>query len=259
MICKGFLTILLLFVSLGSVGSGSSPMSSSSELLLSPDVRVGETFFWTWHLRHRYVADTPHGPVEYFTSRADIPECKVTRLERGRFTVSRYFKVFFNQRRLVSGTYQLVPAQYGHWIPSKGEIAIDHGSAYDSNGVVLDEDPLCRFYSVAEYGVPPEFIRVGTKWTFNRTTLWGPNDHGDEVQGTTEVMSLDPSTRSVGLRVTVRDRNDSAIDPFVSVMSIADGGTVVHETDTSEVTLASAIPKEIGTPSEIDTWDLATR
>ncbi len=231
--------------------------SSSDDLLLSPQVRVGETFYWIWHLHHRYVADTPHGPVEYFTSRADVPECKVTGLERGRFTISRYFKVFFNQRRLMSGSYQLVPAQYGHWILNKSPIAIDHGNAYDARGALLDNDPLCRFYSVAEYGVPPRLIGVGTKWTFDRTTMWGPLDY--QAQGTTEVTSLDPSTRTVGLRVMVSVRGDSGVNPYIAVMSIAKGGIVVHEVDTSAVTEESAIPRLVGTPSEVDTWNLETR
>lgn len=156
----------------------------------------------------------------------------------------------------MSGSYQLVPAQYGHWILNKKPIAIDHGNAYDTRGALLNDDPLCRFYSVAEYGVPPRLIGVGTKWTFDQTTMWG--GLAEHIQGLTEVTSLDLSRRTVGLRVTANDRGDPG-DPYIAVMSIANGGIVVHEIDKSAIAHVSAIRREIGTPSEFDTWNLETR
>lgn len=242
-----------LVVVLETESTSTTITTSSNAMLLSPRIRVGQSYAWTGRIARRNVASSDHGPLEYFSTHTVVYTCLVRSQDKDKFNISRRLKVFVNQKRIADSTRTLVFEQHAQWKLDKPSIMIGNGYEYHSDGTPLRDDPICMFYSVPMYGRPPKTLEIGTSWHFDRA---GFSRWCKPCTGTATVTSLDNSRRTVTLRVKTVAPGDRGFNPLLSDMVVADGGVIVSQTDRGEFTTVSAIPKEIGTPNSISVWSL---
>jgi hypothetical protein len=247
----------LVTLATAAIAATSTQTTSSKVLLLSPRIQPGQSFTWKGRLTNRGVYHTNRGLVEHFDSRTLLLSCTVLRGSHSAFIVSRKLKVFLPAFRpvlesdpsTVIGT--MSPPQTS--LQNKPPIIIRNGYEFNTDGPPLNYDPICKFYSVTMFGVPPPTLKIGTSWSFRRTTYFG---RVSNVYGTTTVTKLDASKGAISLRIKMTAPHDLGINPYLSDMVITDGGVTTTEAGRGEYVTVSAIHKEIGTPNEVDIWSL---
>lgn len=246
--------------------------TSSGALLLSPRIHLGQSFSWKGRLTERVVdsgsvasgtgsAKYYRHPFEHFDSRTDIFTCTALTYEGDAFVMSRLVKVFLPRTNkkvdpgLESALRKVGLTMDQRWpvLEPKSSIILQQGYEFATNWRPLGDDPICMFYSVPMFGVPPATLKVGATWHFDRKSF---SAWCKDCTGTTTVTNLDIAKSIVGLRIKMTAPNDSGYNPMVTDMVLADGGVTMSETNRSAFVTASAIPKEIGTPNAIDIWKL---
>ena len=131
-------------------------------------------------------------------------------------------------------------------------VIIRRGREFATDGPPLNYNPICKFYSVPMFGVPPPALKVGTTWQFEHTTFFSPLI---SVRGTTKVTNLDATKGVVSLRIKMIDSSANKINALIDLV-VSDGGAVASERDRQGYVYVTAIPKEIGTPSAVTVWSL---
>lgn len=226
--------------------------ASSKELLLSPRVHAGQSFTWKGRIRARTAVPTNNGWVERFDSRALILTCSILRGGSNAFLVTRQVKVDAGPGKTIAVVRNDSVSNQRIVVEPKPSIIIRNGREFGTDGPPLNYDPICKFYSVTMFGVPPPTLKVGSTWRFGQTTFVG---HVYSVRGTTTVTNLDSRIGSVSLRVKMIDNRESKIVALVDLV-VMGGGAVVSETDRQGYVYVAGIPKEIGTPSYVAVWSL---
>lgn len=190
--------------------------SASRELLLDPALRVGQTFQWTNKLYE-------NGSLLLLQIRCEVAS---------RSAAGSVMRVAAS---LNHGAFQ-VASQYG--------FTFRDGISYGSDGAPLQGDNECFFYSVSKFGVPPESLKVGSTWSFSypadyHSTL-APN-----AKGTTTVTELDPSAKTITLKVTYAGSGNVIHGTQQTyreshgtlVVKIANGGVITDQTIQNMLTL----------------------
>ena len=253
--CAATLVPLLAIVAvltLGAAPLAPAKTASSQALLLSPRVQVGKTFRWEGRILERSVESSIHGPFEHFISRRDAYVCTVLRGSPTGFLVSRRVDAFApaHQPWMVDNNGSLSKEPMVD-LPQPS-IIIRGGREFETDGPPLNYDPICKFYPVTMFGVPPPTLKNGSTWHFGQTTFFGRTF---DVDGMTTVTKLDLTSGTVTLRVKITNDHGRRIGALVD-MVVGDGGEVLSETDRQAYVYVSAIPKEIGTPSWVVVWTL---
>jgi hypothetical protein len=184
-------------------------VSASRELLLDPALRVGQTFQWTNKLYE-------NGSLLLLQIRCEVAS---------RSTAGSVLGV---SASLNHSAFQAAP-QYG--------FTFRDGISYGSDGAPLKGDNECFFYSVSKFGMPPESLKVGSTWNFSypadyHSTL-APN-----AKGTTTVTELDPSAKTITLKVTYAGSGNVMHGSQQTyreshgtlVVKIANGGVITDQT-----------------------------
>ena len=183
--------------------------ATSRDLLLDPALRIGQTFRWTNKLYE-------NGSLLLLQIRCDVA------------SQSSAGSVMRVSASLNRSTFQAMP-QYG--------FTLHEGVSYGPNSAPLQGDSECFFYSVSKFGMPPESLKVGSTWTFSypadyHSTL-APN-----AKGTTTVTELDPSAKTITLKVTYAGSGTVTHGAQQSyreshgtlVVKIANGGVITDQT-----------------------------
>lgn len=215
---------------------------SSKALLLSPRMRPGESFTWIGRL-----VGAEEGTLAYNSGRSDVAHsdaitCGAMAVSESSLTLSRQFQDF-----VYGSLLREAGKDRGHWSrPSRRPpIVFIAGRAFATTGEPLADDPMCRFYSVAWFGIPPEHLAIGTSWHFS-TPAWIPERPAD--MGTSTVTSLDSRKNILTLHVVLtRPEGNTIIEKFD--MTIVDGGVIAVETQ-SNYEGTNVVP------SEEDNWRL---
>lgn len=209
------------------------PTGSSRTLLLSPKIRLGQTFTWIDPIVDR--SGTP-GQVlgAYQKNHTDVVTCTALTQEGDAFVLSRRVKVMFPPPKPEPGP-TLPPKAIaalralgfgnrgaGPYVLPKPSIIVQHGLEYTTEWRRLDDDPICKFYSASLFGTPPTTLAVGTSWDFDRTAMFGQLR---PMQGTTTVTHLDNTKGIVSLRARLTWEDN----PMLVDLVVTEGGVIASE------------------------------
>jgi hypothetical protein len=209
-----------------------SQIGSSRTILLSPHIRLGQSFTWIDHHTSWMAPPSGNGTTQPPVIDTQVVTCTALKQEGDGFVMSRRVKMMFGTP---AGKPKLEP---------KPSMIERHAVEFTTESKPLNDKPVCLFYSVPMYGVPPDRLTVGASWHFDRSSF----PHGSKADvGTTTVNSIDSEKGMIGLRVLWLGS--------VTDMVVGDGGVIESEAH-SIISDPSKAPNAHPTLNEIEVWTL---
>lgn len=223
-----------------SIGAASPGLAeTSSPLLLSPHIRLGETFTWALTIRNGISSVSNPSRIVFDKGRTDVFTCTAVTQEDDAFVMTRRVKVMLrpSPKNAATTPPQVTSAMKSLGFDTSGKTVflLPKPSFIEERGVdlstewrPLNADPICGFYSIAMYGAPPVRIGVATEWRFTRA--WTTSDC-PTCFGTTTVTAIDSVRKMVSLRVEEFESKSDA-HPSVTMLSVGSGGIITSLTHT---------------------------
>jgi hypothetical protein len=243
--CSPSRVLLMIFALLASVAVGTASLApptvtvSSQKTLLSPQLHRGQIVTWfgivTEDPEPRWMLSRCTNCRPGLDSHSDLLACSVTGIDEHGFALARRVRVFFVNQP---------PSP----IVENGPILFRDGNGYHIDGSPLTQDPLCLFYSRAQFGDPPAAIRIGSKWHFK----WPAPAGVSNLTGITTVRDIDFKTETISMRATANSPDSWFIDATVS------GGGIIEresESDHSQPHLSGGVTWTVQHQSFARLWD----
>lgn len=235
----GALGLAVVFLSVMTTEAARSDDLQTSRLaLLSPQISQGQKLTWRGRITTKAYHNRNTGAHVPAGSYLDENVCTLVRHDSTGFTFSRQLRVSLS----------------GEWSPPRSlpPMILRNGRTLKADQSPLNDDRICKIYSIVRLGTPPSNLHVGASWPLVRLS-----DIGNQQKrlGRTTVTKIDSLSNTISLRATIRLASEPR--PFlVEDLVITRGGLILSEIDRISNGADSASTSPTESPDQVDTWHL---